>query len=67
MLVTIVIKLEQPVVLTSSLKSQSVRKRAYLLSLKSQMSLISSSLTDFNHLTHTQLALQVLFEEETIF
>ena len=49
MLVTIVIKLKQPVVLTSSLEPQSVRKRAYLLSLKSQMPLISSSLTDFEY------------------
>ena len=31
------------------------------------MHLISSSLTDFDYSAHTQLALQVLFEEETVF
>ena len=31
------------------------------------MSLISSSLTDFDYSAHTQLALQVLFKEETVF
>ena len=67
MLVTIVTKLEQPVILTSSSESQSVRKRAHLLSLKSQMSLISFSLTDFDQSAHTQLTLQVLFKEETVF
>ena len=67
MLVTIVIKLEQSVVLTSSSESQFIRKRACLLSLKSQTPLISFSLTDFDYLTHAQLALQVLFKEETVF
>ena len=57
MLMTIVIKLEQPVILTSSSESQSVRKRAHLLSLKSQTPLISSSLTDFNYPACAQLAL----------
>ena len=49
MLVTIIIKLKQPVILTSPSESQSVRKRACLLSLKSQTPLISSSLTDFDY------------------
>ena len=67
MLVTIVIKLEQSVVLTSPPEPQSVRKRAHLLSLKSQTPLISSSLTSFDYPARAQLALQVLFEEETVF
>ena len=57
MLVTIVIKLEQSVILVSPLEPQSVRKRAHLLSLKSQMSLISSSLTGFDHPACAWLAL----------
>ena len=67
MLVTIVTKLKQPVILISSSESQSVRKKAHLLSLKSQMPLISSSLTSFDHPACAQLALQVLFKEETVF